>query len=129
MERPTRKNAHMRFWTVEKEWELEILDLYEAIDDVLGRLKTTFPDARIMVLGLTPRSWWCNETIQMARNLDWWIKAGHNLKLIHLAGLIRPEIHLKDDGVHLTRAGYRLFMDKVVTRIYQVFLAPLMHNH
>ena len=127
-EKPTRRNAHMLFWTVEKEWELTIKDLYDAIDEVLDRLKCAFPDSTIMILGLMTRSWWCNETVQMARNLDWWMKAGHNLKLAHMAGFVEPEKHLMDDGVHLTREGYRLFMDKILSRIYQMFLASYMQN-
>ncbi len=64
----------------------------------------------------------------MVTNLEMHMKHTHGMKLAPVSGLVDSNLHIDDDGVHLTPSGYRLFMDKVYTRVIDMWLAPLYHN-
>ena len=102
--------------------------IFENIDTVIERLKNTFQGTRIVYLGILKRARWCHETRQLSMDINWWMKQKHGAKVVQIGAFIYPTWHLRDDGVHLTGLGNRVLMDKVFSRMVQMWMAPYMHN-
>ncbi len=102
--------------------------IFENIDTVIRRLRDTFLGARLIFLGILKRAKWCLESRQLSMDINWWVKQKHGAKVVQISGFINQFWHLRDDGVHLTSLGNRVLMDKVFSRIIQVWMAPYMHD-
>ena len=124
--RPTRKNAHWIFYSEEYFWEVELMNLYHQIDDVIMELKGQFPETKLYFMGILKRSHWSPEARKVADNVDWYLKKGPQCKLLHMNGLVRPE-HFLRDRVHLTGYGYQFFMDKIMTHLLQTHWGKYLH--
>ena len=117
------KFADAEFWAKEQK------DILDNVDIIVGRLRHNFPGSRLIFVGVIPDKNWCHESIILCNNLEWHMKEKLGLKLAPIAGLVDKDIHVDNDGVHLTPSGYRLFMDKVVSRVVDMWLGPLYHNN
>ncbi len=95
---------------------------------VFDRLQTTFSDSKVVYVGVIRNPKWCDETNLLCDNLEWYISRVLKIKLAPLSGLIDRTIHIRKDDVHLTELGYRLFMDKVYSRLMHMWVGPLMHK-
>lgn len=102
--------------------------IFENIDTVIGRLRHTFPGAQLIFFGVLKRARWCLESRQLSMDINWWIKQKHGAKVVQIGGFIHQYWHLRDDGVHLTSLGNRVLMDKVFSRIVQVWMSSYMHD-
>ena len=71
---------------------------------------------------------WTTEAITCAKNLERWLKNHYGAKVVQLNGFIRPAVHLKDDLVHFTGQGYRLYVNKIFSRVVQIWMASYMHG-
>ncbi len=128
IKKPTPKNAHYFNLTPERFWELEMMDFYESVDEVVDRLRKSFPCTKFIFVGLIRSPKWSDEACHMADNLEWWLKIKHQCKLAPISGFVNRSKHIKKDEVHLAHEGYRLFMDKVLTRMVDMWLGPVNHN-
>ena len=95
---------------------------------MVQRLKVHFPDSRLVYLGVIKREEWCFEANQVADTVDMHMNKTHDIKLAPISGLIDSDVHIDVDGVHLSPYGYRLFMDKSISRIIDMWFGPLNHN-
>ena len=64
----------------------------------------------------------------MRKNIEWWMKRKLNIKVVHIDGFVDNRYHLCNDDVHLNFRGNKLYMDKVFSRIIQIWKAPEMHG-
>ena len=108
--------------------QTEMKRIYENMDTLVDRLLNTFNGTRLIVVGIVKRPWWTTEACVCAKNLEWWLKNHYGAKVVQLNGFIRPLIHLRNDDVHFTGLGNRLYMDKVFSRVVQIWMAPAMHG-
>ena len=95
------------------------------IDEVFGRLKLYFAKARITFVAIWPRNDWLPVSRELANELNEYIEGKHAHKLVYLDWLLKPH-HIKRDGVHLTDAGYRLFVDQIFNSVINSYLMPIM---
>ena len=106
----------------------EMKQLYKNLDRVTDRLKKQFPEARFIFVGIVRRAWWGESARMCAQNIEWWCKRKLGYKVVQIAGFVDPVQHLCNDEVHLNYLGNRLYMDKVFSRIIQVWMAKEMHG-
>ena len=109
----------VKFWNEKKE------ELHGHIDKVYERLGNTFPDAKIGHFGLLIRDEWCDASIRMAENLDWYIHNVKGVKILKINDFVNHS-HLKRDGVHLNNKGFRLFMDQIFSSLLNSYLQKEM---
>ena len=81
-----------------------------------------------MFVGIVRRAWWGESARMCAQNIEWWFKQKLGFKVIQIAGFVNPACHLCNDEVHLNYLGNRLYMDKVFSRVIQVWMAKEMHG-
>ncbi len=110
-------------------WANEQKKILDSADEVIGRLRLHFPDSRLIFVGVIPDKNWCYESVSMCNNLEWHMKEKLGMKLAPIAGLVEKDVHIDRDGVHLNPSGFRLFMDKVVSRMIDMWLGPLYHHN
>ena len=106
----------------------EMKNLYKNLDSVVARLKKQYPDARFLYVGIVRRAWWGEHARACAKNIEWWVKRKLNIKVVQNDGFVDTRYHLCNDDVHLNFRGNRMYMDKVFSRIIQIWKDPEMHG-
>ncbi len=102
-------------------------DIKTHIDEVFGRLQEYFSNARITYVGIWPREDWLPESITSSRDNNTYIAENKAHKVVYLDWLLEP-MHIKSDLVHLTNAGYRLFIDQIYHSAISSYLMPAMRE-
>ena len=110
-------------------WLCQANEIKKEAKIVFDRLQDTFKGSKIVYMGIIRNPKWCEETMLMCDNFEWWVGRVLKIKLAPLSGLIDRSIHIMRDDVHLTELGYHLMMDKVYSRMLHMWLGPLMHKH
>ena len=109
-------------------WIKETKEILDAMDEVIDRLQKAFPDSKLVYVGVMRSEKWCEETLLVCDRIEQKIGHYHGIKMAHLGGFIKPKMHIRPDKVHLNSKGYRLFMDKVIARVVDMWFAPMNHG-
>ena len=56
--------------------------IFENMDIVIIRVKSTFQGARLVYLSILKRNRWCPETRQLAMDINWCMKEKHGAKVV-----------------------------------------------
>ncbi len=109
-------------------WIHETKEILDALDAVVERLEKTFPDSKLVYVGIMCSEKWCKETLLVCDRIEQKIGHYHGIKMAPINGFIKPKEHLRHDKVHLNHKGYRIFMDKVMARVVDMWFAPMNHD-
>ena len=102
---------------------------YELIENnmttVMNRLSNTFKSSKIIFVAIWRRPVWDDYTALLADKIN--THAGINWahRVVYPGTFITPA-HVLNDDVHLTDAGYRIFVDQVFSSVLNSFLQPLL---